>query len=385
MKSFLIFLLSLVSSQYATADLRYEPIQFRLSTSKESYYEGEKITFLITITNTDKENSYPVLLPHSQNTGQKLFYLNLFDKANNTLLLRATEERNLDMMVYDTGTVQIRYLKPQEQVVVPIYLNDFDNYYSYHTINSSHHSFGVPLFAGVYKVNVTYNPKGIPLDDSLYEYYSDFGHDIPVTEKLEMNEYGLISQIIELEIKRSAATKLKIEGIKYEISYDGHLYWYYKDSIGEGGSNPRLAHVTNLPVDSSSLAKGEYFYTHFPDIYAEYIVRFDDGDIKEYRRYRDWCPDYLFTEKYNDFKQRTLFQQQLPDGRFYSVSYNQPTNTMHQETYCSADGTLCNVTTYKYNGSNSLIKKETSQTNPCLDIQLEGKRRSVKKLIELSE
>jgi hypothetical protein len=385
MKSILVLSILIATSQCAMADLKYEPIQFRLSTSQQSYYEGERITFLITITNVDKENSYPVLLPHTQNTGQKLFYLNLFDKANNTLLLRATEDRDLKMMVHDTGTVQIRYLDPQEQVVIPIYLNDFENYYSYHTINSSHHSFGVPVFAGEYKVNVTYNPKGIALGDSLYEYYSDFGHDIPETEKLEMPENGLTSQMTELKIKRSISTKLKIEGIKYEISYDGHRFWYFKDSIGEGGSNPRLAHVTNIPADSSSLTKGEFFYSHFYDIYAEFIVRFDDGDIKEYRKYQDWCPDYLYTEKYNEFKQRILFQQQLPDGRFYCVSFNQPSNSMHQETYCSADGTLCNVTTYRYVGKNKIVKKDISQTNPCIDIELQGKQRSVYKVIELSE
>lgn len=77
MKSILIVMFSIIVCQYAKADLKYEPIQFQLSTSQESYYEGEKITFLITITNIDKENSYPVLLPHTQNTGQKLFYLNL--------------------------------------------------------------------------------------------------------------------------------------------------------------------------------------------------------------------------------------------------------------------------------------------------------------------
>lgn len=385
MKIFHILTLLLAGSQLAMADLKYEPLEFQLSTSQNSFYEGENITFLITITNTDKENSYPVLLPHTQNTGQKLFYLNLYDKANNTVLLRATEDLNLKMKVYDTGTVQVRYLKPREQVVIPIYWNDFDYPYNYLNSNSSHHSFGVPIFAGVYKVNVTYNPKGIALGDSLYSYYSDFGHDVSETNKLEMPEYGLTSQKIELEIKRSAAKTLHIEGSQYVISYDGNRYWYYKDSIGEGGTNPRLMHVTNLPVDSSSLTKGEYFYSHFTDVYGEYIVRFDDGDIKEYRKYRDWCPDYLYTVKYNEFKQRILFQQRLADGRFYSVSYNQPDNSKHQESYCSADGTLCNVTTFKYVGANKKVKEDHTQTSPCMEVKLEGKLRSVHKLLELSE
>jgi len=167
-----LWLLLLHSKSFA--NLIYHPVSFVLSTDKESYYEGEKITFYITITNNDKERTHPVLLPHTQNTGEKLFYLTAYDKAKNTLLLRYTENKQMNMMVHDTGTVQIKYLKPQEQIVVPIYLNDFENYYSYHTQNASHHSFGVPLFAGIYHINVTYNPKGLALGDSLYTYYDYF-------------------------------------------------------------------------------------------------------------------------------------------------------------------------------------------------------------------
>ncbi|MFN5842658.1 MAG: hypothetical protein ACK45G_05425, partial [Bacteroidota bacterium] len=50
----------------ALADLKYHPVSFMLSTDKECYYEGEKITFLITITNNDKGRTLPVLLPHTQ-------------------------------------------------------------------------------------------------------------------------------------------------------------------------------------------------------------------------------------------------------------------------------------------------------------------------------
>lgn len=163
----------------AHAYLKYHPLSFELSTDKDSYYEGEKITFYITITNNHQETTYPVLIPQTQNAGQKLFYLNAYDKANNTLLLRYTEDKMLNMMVHDTGIVKIICLKPLEKIVVPIYLNDFENYYNYYTQNASYHSFGVPLFAGIYKVNVTYNHHGIALGDSIYNFYNDFDKNIP--------------------------------------------------------------------------------------------------------------------------------------------------------------------------------------------------------------
>ncbi|MFN3446458.1 MAG: hypothetical protein ACK44D_12020, partial [Bacteroidia bacterium] len=215
----------------AWANLKYHPVSFVLSTDKDTYYEGEKITFNITITNTSKEKTYPVLLPHTQNVGQKLFYLNAYDKANNTLLLRYTENKMLNMMVHDTGTVKIKYLKPQEQIVVAIYLNDFENYYNYHTQNASHHSFGVPLFAGLYKVNVTYNPHGMLLGDSIYNYYNDFDKDIPINGKLAMPSNGQITQMIDLKIKRSKDTIVSIERKKYFIKTDGHRYFYLSKNL----------------------------------------------------------------------------------------------------------------------------------------------------------
>jgi hypothetical protein len=378
MKAITLFIYAVLSVHLAWANLIYHPISFVLSTAKESYYEGEKITFLITITNNDKDRTLPVLLPHTQNTGQKLFYLSAYDKANNTLLLRYTEDRMLNMMVHDTGTVQIKYLKPQEQVVVPIYLNDFENYYNYPTQNASHHSFGVPLFAGVYKVNGTYNPKGIALGDSLYRYYNDFDKNIPEQGKQLMPESGQMTHMIDLKIKRSADTIVSIEGKKYYIKTEGHRYFYLSQNSPQITTDTSCHHITDLPPDSCSI-RNEYFYSHFTDLYAEGIFRFDDGDIREYRKYSDWCPSYLYTERYNAFKQKTNFECQLPDKRFYSISYHQPGGTTHQETYCSADGTLCHVTTYKYNKKGEFIRKEVSQTQPCIEVELDGTKRSVKR------
>lgn len=382
MKNTFISLSFLIFANASFANLKYHPVSFALSADKESYYEGDKITFLITITNTDKERTLPVLLPHTQNVGQKLFYLKAYDKAKNTHLLRYTEDKVFKMTVHDTGTVQIRYLKPLEQIVVPIYLNDFQNYLNYQTQNASHHSLGVPLFAGIYKVNVTYNPKGIVLGDSIYTYYNDFDKQIPNKGKQLMPEQGQITQMIDLKIKRSADTIVTIESKKYYINTDGYRYYYHSHYTPKISTDTSCHHITNLPPDSCSV-KSEYFYSYFYDNYAEYINRFDDGDIREYRKYLDWCPDYLYTEQYNEFKQLTLYQLQLPDKRFYSVTYNQPGGTIQQETYCSESGTLCNVTTYIYNSKGELVRKETIQTEPCSEYIIDGKKRSAKRVINL--
>lgn len=382
MKNTFTLISFLLLASIAMANLKYHPVSFVISTDKDSYYEGEKITFNITITNTSKEFSYPVLLPHLQNVGQKLFYLNVYDKANNTMLLRYTEDRMLNMMVHDIGTVQIRYLKPLEQIVVPIYLNDFENFYNYHTLNASHHSFGVPLFAGIYQVRMAYNPNGIALGDSIYNYYYQTDIELPNNGKLAMTGNGDLSNFCTLKIKRSADTIVTLERQKYYIKTNGYNYFYFNKYIAEINTSDGCVNITTLPPDSCSI-KNEYFSNHFNELYNEYIVRFDDGDIREYRRFTNWCPEYLYTERYNELKQKTHYELQLPNKQFYSISYHQPSGNINQETYCSANGTLCNVTTYVYNKKGELVRKKASQTQPCIEVEIDGKKRSAKRGVNL--
>lgn len=382
MKRYITFLYWMLSINLTLADLKYHPIRFTLSTEKESYYEGEKITFKITIINTDKENKHPVLIPHTQNVGQKLFYLNVYDRANNTILLRYTENQMLNMMIHDTGTVQIKYLKPLEQIIVPIYLNDFENYFSYHTQNVSHHSFGVPLFAGIYKIRLAYNPNGIALGDSIYNYYNNTDYDLPHNGKLAMPINGDLSQFCTLKIKRSYDTIVSIEQRTYYIKTDGHRFFYLSKNSPQITTDTSCHHITNLPPDSCFI-QNEYFYSHFNDLYAEYISRFEDSDIREYRKYSDWCPSFLYTEKYNELKQKTKYELQLPDKKFYSISYHQPSGNPFQETYCSQDGTLCNVITYIYNKKGEFVKKKLEQTAPCSEVIIDGKKRSATRVFNL--
>lgn len=382
MRNYFALIIASIYINCVKANLIYNPISFEIQTDKESYYEGEKITFNITITNTDKEQTHPVLLPHTQNTGQKLFYLSFYDKANNTHLLRYREDKMLNMMVHDTGTVQIRYLKPLEQIVIPIYLNDFENYYSYHTQNASHHSMGVPLFAGIYKVNLTYNPKGIPLGDHIYSYYGDFDKNKSDSNKLLLHENGALSQMIDLKIKRSSDTVVSIQDQKFFIKTDGYYFYYFNKYVETITTDTSCIHISSLLTDSASM-KGEYFYNQFPGLFNEYIARFEDGDIREYRKFRSECPDYLYTERFNELKQKTQYQLQLSDGRFYSISYHQPSGKIDQEILCVPNGTRCDETKYIYNKHGDFIKKKYTQTEPCAEVLIDGKLKSYKLVYNL--
>ena len=53
---FSVLTICLLSIQ-SWANLIYHPISFTIQTEKESYYEGEKINFIITVSNTSKEYS----------------------------------------------------------------------------------------------------------------------------------------------------------------------------------------------------------------------------------------------------------------------------------------------------------------------------------------
>jgi hypothetical protein len=233
-------------------------------------------------------------------------------------------------------------------------------------------------------VNVTYNPYSLVLGDSIYSYYNDFEKNLPTTGKQLIPQNGQITQMIDLKIKRSADTIVSIEGQKYYVKTNGYNYFYFNKNVDKINTNEGCVHITTLPPDSCSI-KNEYFSNQFNELYNEYIVRFDDGDIRDYRKFTNWCPEYLYTERYNSFKQKTNYELQLPDKRFYSVSYNQPSGTIHQESYCSEDGTLCEVITYIYNKKGEFVRKTVEATKPCSVVIIDGKKRSAKNVVNLGE
>ena len=378
-KTFLIYYLFVITNNLF-ADLKYEPIRFNIRTEKESYYEGEKITFIISITNIDKSKTYPVLLPHTQNTGNKLFQLILYDKAQNFALIRGAENPKMNMMVHDTGSVQLKFIQPLEKIEYKIDLNDFENYYSYHTLTSSHHSFGTPLFPGKYRISVLYVPYRHSLGDSIYSYYNgiwsspsdqDFISHKPNTQEIPWQ--GVESDRIDLKILKSPDSIVSIEGKKYAIKLSNNKFYYFLDSIGIIGKNE--LYVSNIPIDSFRCIKDEFSINQTNPLYSEYIMRFKDGDIKEYIKYTDsfpdiemykqsyFCPNILKYVQFNHFKKYVYFAEKISNMGFNSYTYHQPLNKIHQETNCSADGTLCVTKTYIYDAKGKLIKTNLHQNH----------------------
>lgn len=369
---FFYFLLLITYSAYA--DLKYQPIKFELKTVKEMYKEGEIISLKIVISNIDKHRNYPVLVPKSGKNGSKLFYLQVYDAAKNTSLMRYQEEKTKNINL-QKGAYEIRYLKPLESIEIPFYLNETD------TSSIFNHQIGVPLFAGIYRFRINYQTLGINEASSIFHYYNHSEEEIPLDGKMAMPSSGLFSNFVQIKIKRTADTIVNISGKNYYIKPNGDRYLYLTENLSQIVTDERCVHITNIPPDSCSFNR-EYFYSYFKDLYTEYINRFDDGDIIEYRKFRNECPDYLYTEKFNENKQKTFWAIQLNDKSFYKVSYIQPGDKLEQETFFTFQGTSCKVITYIYDKNGILKTTKTELTEECMEVEIDGKKHYYKAGIE---
>lgn len=370
---FIAFIFCYVGHHSCFGSLISSPIDIQIKTEKNQYYEGERISIEVVFTNTDALAHHAILLPHTQNSGPKLLRLRVEDVAKNTSIMRYQESAAMNMLADDKGSTAIYNLKPLERKSIVIYLNDED----YDTKTASHHGFGVPLFAGAYQLSLLYRPFGIALGESIFDDPSVGSKAEASVHKTVISEQGLISPKIDLNIVRSADTLVRIDRQDFYVKTDGHRYFYFSEYVDQITTDLRCIHITSMPPNVLAIGD-EYFYTHFTDLYAEFFSRFADGDMREYRKYSDYCPDYLYTERYNEGKQLIEFAQQLPTSLFYKVTYNQPQNSKKWEVYCNQKGTLCNETTYFYSEDGAMLKTESIIRQPCAEVYIGGKKRSVK-------
>jgi hypothetical protein len=335
------------------------PLQIELQCEQNRYAEGQPMRFTLIITNTSTQENYPIVLPAEGSGAAGLFFFNMYDKAKNTTILRYSES----CPSLDTGKTNLLWLKPQQQIRIPLTLNA-DTGTPSHQI----HRFDQPIFAGAYFFSVRYQPKGRQ-HDSLYWFFDSYAKRKAGT--YFMPSEGLNSQTCLLSVFRTSDTLVNIDGKPYFIKTDGHRFYYFSEWLNTITTDTRCVHITNLPPFTSELPGGEYYYSHFND-FAEYIRRFDDGDVQEYRKFSDFCPSYLFTEVFDEQKRRTLLAYQMPDTRFYRAEYQQPGNLLIRESLCSQTGTSCRETTFKYDLQGKQVQSKCINTQPCVEMLLNG-------------
>lgn len=330
-----------------------------LQCEQNLYAEGQPMRFTLIITNTSTQENYPIVLPAEGSGAAGLFFFNMYDKAKNTTILRYSES----CPSVDTGKTNLLWLKPQQQIRIPLTL-----YADTGTPSHQIHRFDQPIFAGAYFFSVRYQPKGRQ-HDGLYWFFDSYAKRKAGTHF--MPSEGLNSQTCSLSVFRTSDTLVNIDGKPYFIKTDGHRFYYFSDWVNTITTDTRCVHITNLPPFTSELPGGEYYYSHFND-FAEYIRRFDDGDVQEYRKFSDFCPSYLFTEVFDEQKRRTLLAYQMPDTRFYRAEYKQPGNLLIRESLCSQTGTSCRETTFKYDLQGKQVQSKCINTQPCVEMLLDG-------------
>ena len=345
---------------------RHPKLSLELKSSKPEYAEGEVVQLELSITNLDSQLAFPLIVPGTGSNPARLLQLQIFDKANNTRILRYEEP----YQPIDSGSTRLQVLAPFEQIKIPLQVFGQDS-----SFRAGVHHLSNPLFAGTYRFEMVYRPKG-RLGDSVYWFFDSYQR--PNSDRIFLPGNGISSTPCRISIYRTADTIVRFEGKPLYVREQGGLYYYFSEPVKEITTGVNCIHISNLPEKYVELSSTEYFYSHFTEDFAEYIQRFEDGDIREYRKYRDYCPDYIRTEQYNEQKQLIKHGEKMNDGRYYFATIQQPGNTFLEESICNASGTACATTTYTYGNKRRPVGKKTIMSQPCVELLLNGKTNSYK-------
>lgn len=184
------------------ADLPYIPVFFKLQTSKTVYQPGERIDFRLKVYNRDKTRSYPIVLPGSQNKGQKLIQLQFYSVNEKTKFYTsvAKEKPEIKMNCKSHGNATVRQLAAGDSLEIVFFLNDRKNFY---TQTASHHELDHPLLPGTYQALMYYDPAVTEFKD-LYHYIHST-NDSTSSEKLNFWGGGVVCQPIPITISKTSS------------------------------------------------------------------------------------------------------------------------------------------------------------------------------------
>jgi len=214
LKLLLVFVFSSVS--LLRADLPYMPVSFKLQSNKSVYQPGERIEFRLIVYNSDKTRSYPIVLPGTQNKGQKLIQLRFYNVNEKTKFYTCVAKENpeLQMACETPGNLRLRQLAPGDSTEIVFFLNDHKNFL-YQT--ASHHALDKPLLPGNYQVHIYYDPSVTEFRD-LYHYIWST-NDSTSLEKLNFWTGGNVCQYIPITINKSQSSQ-KNERLNYSCAKD---------------------------------------------------------------------------------------------------------------------------------------------------------------------
>jgi hypothetical protein len=347
-----------------SADMPYQPLSFSLSTSKPTYMEGEKIDFTLTIKNNDVTRTYPVLMP-GQNSGNKIVYLRVYDPAENEFIIRAEESREISMFIKNITINYIKWLAPGEEITIPFYLFDSDNYM---TKLESHHSFGKPLFIGNYNFQAFYNPFGSGIGDSLYNRMDNTDQEQSQTK---INFLGTeLSNPCKVTITKKPVGDLTIEGITYicKEREGGGQYLYYHGIVADTD----MVHIATAPNQKGAI---QFEWTQSQDKTIEWINRFENGNIMVYRLVNDkLCPREYFQREYDSQNEKLLLLKSdtYSDGSTKVINYNPDGTIKTESTYSKKDLIYTHI---EYIYKNGKLKRTINTTSkyviPCREELIE--------------
>jgi hypothetical protein len=363
MKSIFTSALLLLIAFSAKADLPFMPFQFELRTAKEIYLEGERVDFILTVTNRDPSRTWPLLLPGQMSAGAKLIYLRVWDVAANLYVLRAKEDRMMQMNTKQLGDYEIKHLKPGEKISYEFCWNDeTDNVYS---STASHHIFDFPLFTGEYNVEMIYNPQGTSAGDTLYHFLNNTEGEQSTTKVNFLTGGG--GARCSLKIAKSTLTNIRVQGYQLTIKHereDGYFYYRSDDSSNY------MHYVEATP--GSTKASGRY-YTYVKELpLSEFVTRFDNGNIRQYRKFKNDCPTEVLERDFNEMGMLIRKADRLQNGEVVIINYNL-NGTINTEEIYTADAKQRKLFTYSYSLNGNSRRKTEVFENPCVMHLLEGK------------
>ena len=191
------------------ADLNPSFLSLELTADKSAFSIDETLQWKIRFVN-EGDQSRGVLLPGSQNKGNRLIYFSYFTVKNNIYTEVARESAELNMDTTRIGYHDFKYIPAKQSLAIPIFMNDAINY---PVNNAAHHK--IPdLPIGEYKVLAWYAPFSVKNGALFFNRIDPFGH-IDETHynanRFNVYEDGLMSNYMDIEITTNPTPAVAFE------------------------------------------------------------------------------------------------------------------------------------------------------------------------------